>query len=144
MPIELTDIERLAQILERSGVDAIEIEEPGQSLKLVMDTASRMALSPALAATAGSTTDHSIVAKADVAGHFLAAHPWRDKPFVAPGQPVEAGAIVGLVKIGLLYAPILAPAAGTVDAVIAETGTMVGYGTPIVRIHPLGESSQIS
>ena len=27
MPIELTDIERLAQILERSGVDAIEVSE---------------------------------------------------------------------------------------------------------------------
>ena len=144
MPIELTDIERLAQILERSGVDAIEIEEPGQSLKLVMDTANRMAASPALAATAGSATDHSIVAKADVAGHFLAAHPWRDKPFVAPGQPVEAGTIVGLVKIGLLYVPVIAPAAGTIDAVIAETGAMVGYRTPIVRIHPLGEMSPIS
>jgi hypothetical protein len=28
--------------------------------------------------------------------------------------------------------------------VIAETGAMVGYGTPIVRIHPLGESGPIS
>jgi acetyl-CoA carboxylase biotin carboxyl carrier protein len=144
MPIELTDIERLAQILERSGVDAIEIEEQGQSLKLVMDTGTRMAASPALAAAAGPAADHSVIAKADVAGHFLAAHPWRDKPFVAPGQRIEAGAIVGLVKIGLLYAPIVAPATGIVDAVIAETGAMVGYGTPIVRIHPLGEISPIS
>jgi len=142
MPIELTDIECLAQILERSGIDAIEIEEPGQSLKLAMDTGARMAASPALAAAAGP--DHSVIAKADVAGHFLAAHPWRDKPFVAPGQRIEAGAIVGLVKIGLLYAPVIAPAAGTVDAVIAETGAMVGYGTPIARIRPLGEISPIS
>jgi acetyl-CoA carboxylase biotin carboxyl carrier protein len=144
MPIELTDIERLAQILERSGVDAIEIEEPGQSLKLVMDTGARMAASPTLAAAAGPAADHSVIAKADIAGHFLAAHPWRDKPFVAPGQRIEAGAIVGLVKIGLLYAPIVAPAAGIVDAVIAETGATVGYGTPIVRIRPLAESSPIS
>ena len=144
MPIELTDIERLAQILHRSGVDAIEIEEPGRSLKLVMDTGARMAASPARVATAGPAADHSVFAKADVAGHFLAAHPWRDKPFVAPGQRIEAGAIVGLVKIGLLYAPVVAPAAGTVDAVIAETGAMVGYGTPIARIRPLGEISLIS
>ncbi|MGL3104169.1 hypothetical protein [Bradyrhizobium sp. BR 1432] len=54
-----------------------------------------------------------------------------------PASAFEAGEIVGLVKIGLLYAPIVAPAAGTVDAVIAETGAMVGYGTPIVRILPL-------
>src|SRR6266566_5573869 len=139
MPIKLTDIERLAQILERSGVDTIEIEEPGQSLKLVVDTGARMAASPTLA-PAASATDHSVIAKADVAGHFLAAHPWRDKPFVTPGQRIEAGTIVGLVKIGLLYAPVVAPAAGTVDAVIAETGATVGYGTPIMRIRPLAGS----
>jgi acetyl-CoA carboxylase biotin carboxyl carrier protein len=139
MPIELTDIARLALILEKSGVHTIEIEEPGQSLKLVVDTGPRMA-----ASQTPSAADASIVAKADVAGHFLAAHPWRDKPFVAPGQRIEAGAIVGLVKIGLLYAPIVAPAAGTVDAVIAETGATVGYGTPIVRIRPLTGTSPIN
>jgi acetyl-CoA carboxylase biotin carboxyl carrier protein len=144
MPIELTDIERLAQILERSGVDSIEIEEPGQSLKLAMDTATGIAASPAFAATVGPVGAPSVIAKADAAGHFLAAHPWRDKPFVAPGQQIEAGAIVGLVKIGLLYAPIVSPAAGIVDAVIAETGTTVGYGTPVVRIHPLAASSPIN
>jgi acetyl-CoA carboxylase biotin carboxyl carrier protein len=144
MPIAMTDIERLAQILERSGVDAIEIEEPGQSLKLVMDAAARIAASPTLAAAGSPVGDNSVIAKADVAGHFLAAHPWRDEPFVAPGQPIEAGAIVGLVKIGLLYAPVVAPAAGIVDAVIAETGATVGYGTPIARIRPLGESTPIN
>ncbi|SFJ28833.1 acetyl-CoA carboxylase biotin carboxyl carrier protein [Bradyrhizobium sp. cf659] len=144
MPIKLTDIERLAQILERSGVDTIEIEEPGQSLKLVVDTGVRMAAAATLAAAAASATDHSVIAKADVAGHFLAAHPWRDKPFVAPGQPIEAGALVGLVKIGLLYAPIVAPAAGTIDAVIAEPGTTVGYGTPVVRIRPRAGSGPVN
>ncbi|MDA9401714.1 acetyl-CoA carboxylase biotin carboxyl carrier protein [Bradyrhizobium sp. CCBAU 45389] len=134
MPIELTDIARLAQILERSGVDTIEIEEPGQSLKLVVDTGPRMAVSPTPTVP---TKDHSVIAKAEVAGHFLAAHPWRDKPLVAQGQRIEAGAIVGLVKIGLLYAPIVAPAAGTVDAVIAEPGATIGYGTPVVRIRTL-------
>ncbi|TWB02362.1 acetyl-CoA carboxylase biotin carboxyl carrier protein [Bradyrhizobium stylosanthis] len=133
MPIEPTDIERLARILEQSGIDAIEIEQPGLSLKLTMDTGARVTTPAAVA----PVQEHFVMAKANVAGHFLAAHPWRDKPFVAPGQRVEAGAIVGLVRIGLLYAPIVAPAAGTVDAVIAEAGTMVGYGTPIVRIRPL-------
>ncbi|MBR1132206.1 acetyl-CoA carboxylase biotin carboxyl carrier protein [Bradyrhizobium iriomotense] len=134
MPIELTDIARLAQILERSGVDTIEIEEPGQSLKLVVDTDPRMAASPTLIVP---DADHSVIAKADIAGHFLAAHPWRDQPFVVPGQRIEAGEIVGLVKIGLLYSPIVAPAAGTVDAVIVEPGATVGYATPIVRIRPI-------
>lgn len=141
MPIETTDIARLAQILKNSGVDTIEIEEPGLTLKLVVDTRPRMASSATATAPAA---DHFVMAKADVAGHFRAAHPWQEKPFVAPGQRIEAGATLGLVKIGLLYVPVVAPTAGIVDAVIAETGAMVGYGTPIVRILPLAPSNPLN
>jgi acetyl-CoA carboxylase biotin carboxyl carrier protein len=144
MPIETTDIVLLAQILENSGVDMIEIEEPGLTLKLVVDTRPGIATAALPAAATARAADHFVMAKADVAGHFRAAHPWQDKPFVAPGQRIEAGAIVGLVKIGLLYAPVVAPTAGIVDAVIAETGAMVGYGTPIVRILPLAASNPLN
>ena len=131
MPIDTTDIDRLAQILERSGVASIEIEENGQSLKLVMETAERTTPS-ALAAPVGRSNEAAIVAKADVAGILVTAHPWRTKPFVEPGQAIEAGEIVGLVKIGRLYVPVLSPAAGIVDSIVAEAGATVGYGTPIV------------
>jgi acetyl-CoA carboxylase biotin carboxyl carrier protein len=134
MLIDTTDIERLAQILDRSGVASIEIEENGQSLKLVMETGKPTAPSSMLVAPTGPSHEAVVVAKADVAGIFIAAHPWREKPFVEPGQAVEAGAIVGLVKIGLLYAPVLSPAAGIVDAIVAETGATVGYGAPIVNV----------
>jgi acetyl-CoA carboxylase biotin carboxyl carrier protein len=130
MPVDTTDIERLAQILERSGVASIEIEENGLSLKLVMETRKPTASSSVLAPTGSHQT--AVVAKADVAGIFIAAHPWREKPFVESGQAVEAGAIVGLVKIGQLYVPVLSPAAGTVDSIVAEPGAIVGYGSPIV------------
>jgi acetyl-CoA carboxylase biotin carboxyl carrier protein len=134
MLIDTTDIERLAQILDRSGVASIEIEENGQSLKLVMETGKPTAPSSMLVAPTGPSHEAVVVAKADVTGIFIAAHPWREKPFVEPGQAVEAGAIVGLVKIGLLYAPVLSPAAGIVDAIVAETGATVGYGAPIVNV----------
>ena len=134
MPIDTTDIERLAQILERSGVASIEIEENGQSLKLVIEAGERTVASSALAAPTGRP---AIVAKADVAGIFVAAHPWRTKSFVEPGQAVEAGAIVGLVQIGRLYVPVLSPAAGIVDSIVAEAGATVGYGTPIVSVRAL-------
>jgi acetyl-CoA carboxylase biotin carboxyl carrier protein len=132
MPIDTTDIERLAEILERSGVASIEIEENGQSLKLVMATGGRTVPPSALVALTEPSHQAAIVAKADVAGIFVAAHPWRTKPFVEPGQAIDAGAIVGLVRIGRLYVPVLAPAAGIVDSIIAEAGATVGWGTPIV------------
>jgi acetyl-CoA carboxylase biotin carboxyl carrier protein len=134
MPIDTTDIERLAQILERSGIAAIEIEEEALSLKLVMEAGEPAAPTSASTAPAMPANAGLIVAKADVAGIFIAAHPSQDKPFVEPGQAIEAGAIVGLVKIGLLYVPVLSPAAGIVETIVAETGATVGYGTPIVTI----------
>ena len=68
---------------------------------------------------AGARIEAAIVAKADIPGIFIATHPWRTKPFVEPGQSVEAGAIVGLVRVGRLYVPVLSPAAGIVDAIVA-------------------------
>jgi acetyl-CoA carboxylase biotin carboxyl carrier protein len=133
MPIDTSEIERLAKILEHSGIASIEIEENGQSLKLVMeDTEPRVR--PASLVPIALPGDAAVIVKADVAGIFVAAHPWRAKPFVEPGQCIEAGAVVGLVKIGLLYAPVLSPATGFVDAIIAETGATVGYGSPIVSV----------
>ena len=87
-----------------------------------------------LVAPSGRPHETTIVAKADVPRVFVATHPWRTKPFVEPGQAVEAGAIVGLVRIGRLYVPVLSPAAGIVDSIVAEAGATVGYGTPIVSL----------
>ena len=134
MPIDTADIERLAQILQRSGVASIEIEEEGVSLRLVMAADEQTAASPAYAVETKPSNEGPVVAKADVAGVFVAAHPWRAKPFVEPGQAIEAGTIVGLVKIGLVYVPVISPAAGIVEAIVAETGAPVGYGTPIVSV----------
>ena len=134
MPIDTTDIERLAQILERAGVASIEIEEEALSLRLVMEAGEPTVPSPTYAVQIAAPNEGPIVAKADVAGLFIAAHPWREKPFVEPGQAIEAGAIVGLVKIGLIYVPVLSPAAGIVEAIVAAPGATVGYGTPIVTI----------
>jgi acetyl-CoA carboxylase biotin carboxyl carrier protein len=137
MQIDAPHIERLARLLETSGVASIEIEDNAQSLKLVMESS----VSSQVAAVAPSPDeDTHVVATADVAGHFLAGHPWREKPFVEPGQRIEAGAIVGLVKVGLIYAPVLSPTPGILDAVLAQTGAIVGYGTPIARIIPIASS----
>ncbi|WFU42190.1 hypothetical protein QA640_06845 [Bradyrhizobium sp. CB82] len=133
MQLDATHIERLARLLETSGLASIEIENETQSLKLVVESG---ASSQVAAAVSSPDADNHVLAMADVAGHFLAAHPWRAAPFVEPGQRVEAGAIVGLIKVGLIHAPVLSPSPGILDAVLAKTGALIGYGTPIARIRP--------
>ncbi|MGJ7533088.1 MULTISPECIES: acetyl-CoA carboxylase biotin carboxyl carrier protein [unclassified Variovorax] len=70
-------------------------------------------------------------------GVFLQSHPMATTPLVRIGQRVEAGQIVGLLKIGPLLLPVTTPQAGIVDSIHATDGLAVGYGAPLFDLHPL-------
>ncbi|UVH58662.1 acetyl-CoA carboxylase biotin carboxyl carrier protein subunit [Variovorax paradoxus] len=70
-------------------------------------------------------------------GVFLQSHPMATTSLVRIGQRVEAGQIVGLLKIGPLLLPVTAPQAGIVDNIHADDATAVGYGAPLFDLHPL-------
>jgi acetyl-CoA carboxylase biotin carboxyl carrier protein len=139
--MELSEIRQLAGWLEASGVTSIEVGRPGESLRLTAGggrgkAAGAAALPPPAppAAVAGPSPDG---ARAASAGVFLRAHPMRDRPFARAGDSVQQGAIVGLLRVGALVTPVLAPVAGTVAEPIAADGAVVGYGTPLMAIEPL-------
>ncbi|RYY05013.1 MAG: acetyl-CoA carboxylase biotin carboxyl carrier protein subunit [Alphaproteobacteria bacterium] len=66
-------------------------------------------------------------------GEFLHRHPLQPAPLVQIGQPVRAGAVLGLLRIGPLLLQVVAPRDGAIEA-IADDGGLVGYGTPLVHI----------
>ncbi|AGU53289.1 biotin/lipoyl attachment domain-containing protein [Variovorax paradoxus B4] len=78
-----------------------------------------------------------LVIHAPSVGVFLHSHPLAAAPLVRIGEHVEAGQTVGLLKIGPLLLPVTAPQAGIVDGVHAADGLAVGFGTPLVGVHPL-------
>ena len=78
-----------------------------------------------------------LVIHAPSVGVFLHSHPLAAAPLVRIGERVEAGQTVGLLKIGPLLLPVTAPQAGIVDGLQAVDGLAVGYGTPLVDLHPL-------
>jgi len=78
-----------------------------------------------------------VSAHAHSVGVFLHSHPLAAAPLVRTGERVEAGQPVGLLKIGPLLLPVTAPQAGIVDGVHTADGLAVGYGTPLVELHPL-------
>ncbi len=130
----IAEIEALLAAMERHGIERIELEDAEGSLALGLPPAAASAPVPASMPPATSAGDPAPVAKATIAGRFLPAHPWRAKPFAEIGQRVAAGAIVGLVQVGPLYVPVAAPADGIVDAILAEPGALVGYGSPLLRL----------
>ena len=69
-------------------------------------------------------------------GVFLHSHPLATAPPVRAGERVEAGQTVGLLKIGPLLLPVTAPKAGIVEGIHVANDVAIGYGTPLVDLHP--------
>jgi acetyl-CoA carboxylase biotin carboxyl carrier protein len=59
-------------------------------------------------------------------------------PFVDVGTHVAAGDTLAIVEVMKLMNHIVAPAPGTVQAVLAENGARVDYGQPLFTIDPAG------
>lgn len=112
-------IETLTEWLEASGARELEIDAAdGQSLAIVIGRPGRI----------GRTEIQRLEVKAPFAGLFL---PVAD---LAAGAVVEAGEILGLMEIGLLRLPVVAPAKGVLRSIHAENGQLLGYGTTLFTL----------
>lgn len=129
----IAEIEALLAAMERHGIERIELDDAEGSLRLALPPA-MAAAAPTPRPTIQQAEAPAPVAKATIAGRFLPAHPWRAKPFAEIGQPVVAGEIVGIVRVGHLCVPVTPPADGVADAIPAEPGALVGYGSPLLRL----------
>jgi acetyl-CoA carboxylase biotin carboxyl carrier protein len=132
----IAEIEALLAAMERHGIERIELEDAEGCLSLALPPDTTPAAIP-VAGTRPSGApeeDRGSLAKATIAGRFLPTHPWRAKPLAEIGRHVTAGEIVGLVQVGFLYVPVTAPADGVIDAILAEPGALVGYGSPLLRL----------
>ena len=126
----------IAGWLAAADIDAIDIDAPGLRLRMVrgpdgycVDAGEGQASGPGAAAVGATAT-----AVAPCAGIFLERHPAGGDCVRQYGAQVGAGELVGLLQIGLLLVPVLAPVAGTVGHALIAPGTLAGYGTPLVDI----------
>jgi acetyl-CoA carboxylase biotin carboxyl carrier protein len=88
------------------------------------------------------TPEHTIILRpaepapirAPSLGVFLHGHPSTGTALARPGQAVRKGDAVGLLRIGALLLPVLAPRDGVIADHLAEDGVIVGYGSPLLRL----------
>jgi acetyl-CoA carboxylase biotin carboxyl carrier protein len=81
-----------------------------------------------------------VVAMASLAGIFLDRHPLRAAPLAQPGARVRQGEVMGLLQLGAVLAPVVAPAGGVVTRVLVPPGNLVGYGTALVEIDAVDDT----
>lgn len=123
----------IAAWADAAKLDALTLDGPDGGLTIRRASNGTLDVSVATGdRTAGPATaqdEQRIVAP--LAGVFLATHPLHDAPLVEPGGRVAAGQTIGLIRIGALLAPVLAPADAVLVDRLAETGALVGYGEPL-------------
>lgn len=153
MDIDL--IRQLAELLDKSSLTEIEVEDEGVRIRVartaapvaaaapVIHHAAPLAMpappppsAPAAPAEAGASTparNVNAVRSPMVGTAYLSAEP-GSKPFVSPGQSVAAGDTLLIVEAMKVMNPIAAPAAGTVREILVANGQPVEFDQPLVVI----------
>ena len=146
--MDLNELQQLTAWLEASDLQTLELSRPGERVRLTIGEHGASCASPlqateetlALPDTAGNTTSGTIVL-AETAGTFLATHPMRCTAFAQTGEIVRKNAVLGLLKVGHLYAPVTAPIDGVVKQIIAEDGAVLGYGSVVLELETIADDA---
>jgi len=160
--MDLRKIKKLIDLLEESNLAEIEIKEGEESVRLsrtpvggyvpapVAAPAYAAAPAPAAApsmpmsspteastggtAKPGNALPDGHVQRAPMVGTYYAS-PSPDKPpFVSVGQQVKAGETLAIIEAMKMFNPIEAEVAGTVVAILGESGNPVEFDQPLFVI----------
>ncbi|MFF3866008.1 acetyl-CoA carboxylase biotin carboxyl carrier protein [Micromonospora sp. NPDC001898] len=110
-----------------SGETALEVEWHGAAEQ---PAAPRAELAPPR-----EETDRAVV-RSPIVGTFYRAPEPGAAPFVAVGDLVRAGQVVGIVEAMKLMNEVTADRAGRVAAVLADDAAPVEYDQPLVALEP--------
>ena len=131
-------LEKLSEWMAEAGIDELELTGPsfrlrlnGDSLRAHSDQADELQRDTDARQRPGSE-----VVAASTVGLFLHRHPLHETELAPEGTPVRAGQTLGLLRIGPLLVPVIAPRDGIVGTKLVAHETVVGFGTGLVELHP--------
>lgn len=149
MQIDIELVRQLANVLDETQLSEVEVQDGERRVRVARTVTAapmvQMATTPApvaatpvaapaeTAAAPAAPVAQNAVKSPMVGTVYLAAEPGA-KPFVSPGQKVSAGDTLLIVEAMKVMNPILAPAAGTVTAVLVENGQPVEFDQPLVVV----------
>ena len=151
MSLTAADIAEIARLLDESKFSSLTLETGGMKLRIRRDGGGWSAPAehaaepeapqpgeaeppPALGQEAGAARAGEVDVPAPLLGNFYAAPRPGDPPFVQPGDMVTEDTTIGIIEVMKLMNPIRAGVAGTVVALLADNGSAVEQGQPLVRV----------
>ena len=132
------DIAEIASWLSAAGIDTCKLTGPDYHVCL-----RRRAAEPSIVlgsagaaseAAGAKKTRHQLIVSPGV-GRFLHAHPVHEAPLVGTNEPVTTGQPLGLLQVGPILLPVVAPRDGIVAEILAPDASLVGYGDPLVALY---------
>lgn len=135
-------LRRLLRRLEASGVEEIEIVRGSVRLRLRREPGTMMAAMPEAVPHAPDQAVEGLPVLAPLTGVVYTRPGPDEPPFVTVGETVEAGDVVALIETMKLFNEVTADISGRVLSVIADEGTLVQSGQPLLYLEPFGESEE--
>ena len=147
MRIDVDLVRQLAQLLDDTQLTEIEVEDGGRKIRIARKAAAvagavQYAPAPVASAPAAMAPAEIVASPAAafnavkspmVGTAYLSPNP-EAKAFVSVGDKVAAGDTLLIVEAMKVMNPILAPSAGTVKAILVESGQPVEFDQPLVVV----------
>ena len=115
-----------------------EDEPPFDKLRANGASETKDFLSPSLGQQAATARAGEIDVPAPLLGNFYAAPRPGEPPFVEVGDVVTEDSVIGIIEVMKLMNSVRAGVAGEVVAILAQNGSAVEEGQPLVRVRVEG------
>ena len=148
MQIDVNLVRELAEMLDSTHLTEIEVEDGDRKIRVARKVREAAAAQPvyapvaapaaapaaAVAEAAPAAPAHASAVRSPMVGTaYLSAEPGA-APFIHVGHQVKQGETLLIVEAMKVMNPIVAPAGGTVKAILVENGQPVEFDQPLVVI----------
>ena len=127
-------VQELLAALQGSDVVELRYRRPGLRVRLRRQPDA--AVPPASHPSAAPVGEAYHAVLAPLTGVFYRAPAPEAEPYVAVGEPIEAGRVVGLIEAMKVFNEVQADAGGCVARVLVESGSLVQQGEPLLLLDP--------
>lgn len=128
------EIRRLAKLLHDCHLEELEVEHEGKRMRLVR---ARSAAPEAILRESLPPLDtNAVEVRSKTVGVFYAKPSPKERAYVACGEFVRAGQVLGLIESMKVFHPLHAPCDGRILDITIEHGQAIGYDQVLMRIDP--------
>lgn len=133
--LTINELRQVARKMQRSGLSGIEIRRGDYHVHLTYAPPPPVICTHA-EPVAHAVTPPALAIRSMMPGHVLLQHPSDSSPYINQGMRVEKGALLALIKVGVIYLPLRSPAEGVVASLCVSQGDRVEYDSEIMTLQP--------